>query len=222
MGQNDFRGGMAYAKVRHIVYPGDPIMKRLVIAVLAILVTACGEGITPPPQPALLGSELTFYRFSSDAFEHAPREAGFWAVKGEDRSLVLRYTDTHAEFMRFEVDASSLWKRPDGSAFQSGDSIYISVNLDSSGRMIFRFAPSGLKFDARQAARLTIDSSRRNADINGNGSVGPDDVLLALRAGIWKQELPLLPWLKLPGVNLAGDVATVDIHDFTGFGMAVN
>lgn len=199
-----------------------PMMQRLVFAALAILVTACGEGITPPPQTALLDSELTFYRFSADAFENAPREAGFWAVKGEARAVVLRYADTNAEFMRFEVGASSLWKRPDGTAFQNGDSIYISVNLDSSGKMIFRFAPSGLKFDAAQPARLRIDSSRRDPDINGNGWVGPDDALLELRAGIWKQELPLLPWLKLPGVSLSGDVATADIHDFTGFGMAVN
>lgn len=197
-------------------------MKRFVIVGLAILVTACSEGITPPPQTSLLAGEPTFYRFSADAYEQAPREGGFWAVKGENRGLVLRYADTNAEFMRFEVDAASLWKRPDGTTFQTGDSIYISVKVDPAGAMIFRFAPSGLEFDGAQPARLTIDSSRRNPDLNGNGWVGPDDMLLHLRAGIWKQELPLLPWLKLPEVNLSGDVARADIHDFTGFGMAVN
>ena len=197
-------------------------MKRSVVAVVAILITACSERVMPPAQTALLSNDLTFYRFDGAAFEHVPRQASFYAVKGEPRTLVLRYTDTNAEFLRFSVGAQSLSQRPDGTQFQAGDSVLISVDVDAAGAMVFRFSPSGLKFSASSPAALTIDYARRNPDIDGNGVVGLGDALLEIRAGIWKQELPLLPWFKIPTLNLSGDAARADIHDFTGFGMAVN
>lgn len=197
-------------------------MNRFVIAALAILVTGCSERVTEPIQPALLGNDLTFYRFDNAAFDQAPRQASFWAVKGESRSLVLRYADTQAEFLRFEVGPESLSLRPDGTPIQQGDSVRISVDVDAEGLMVFRFSPSGLKFDRWSPAKLVIDRGRSNPDIDGNGWVGLGDTLLDLRAGVWKQELPLLPWLKVPSLNLFGNIARADVHDFTGFGMAVN
>lgn len=212
---------MAYAACGCVHFEGKA-MRRLVIALAAIAVSGCSERITETAQPALLGNDLTFYRFSAAAFEHAPKQAGFWAVKGTSRVLSVRYGDTHEEFLRFEVDAQALAKRPDGSTIEDGDSIYISVSLEPSGEMIFRFSPSGLKFDGAHPARLVLNGSRRNPDIDGDGTVGLGDALLEQRAGIWKQELPLLPWFKLPSLNLSSDVMQADIHDFTGFGMAVN
>lgn len=198
-------------------------MNRLaVVATLAILTSGCGERVTSPIQPSLLTNDLTFYRFDAAAFEHVPRHASFWAVKGENRRLVLHYSDTKAEFLRFDVGAESLSLRPDGTRFEDGDSVRISVEVDAEGLMVFRFAPSGLKFNASQPARLTIDRKRSDPDIDRNGYVGLGDALLDLRSGIWKQELPLLPWLKVPSINLFGNISRADVHDFTGFGMAVN
>ena len=89
-------------------------MKRSALALLAI-VAACGDGgVTPPVQTALLDSDLKFYRFDATAFEQAPRHASFWAVRGESRALVLRYNDTNAEFLRFEVGPSALRERRTG------------------------------------------------------------------------------------------------------------
>ena len=198
-------------------------MKRLIIAAMAMVTASCAEDVAAPsPRALLLTGEPTFYRFDATAFAHAPREAGFWAVKGERRQLVLRYTDTNSEFMRFDVGGESLSRRPDGTVIQDGDSVFISVRVDPAGDMIFRFSPSGLKFESSDPARLIVNYARSNPDINRNGSVGLDDVLAELTAAIWKQELPLLPWLKLPTLNLSGDIARTDVHDFTGFGMAVN
>jgi hypothetical protein len=206
-------------------------MKRFVLAVVAILITGCNERVTTPVQhtelsdelvTGQLGSDLTFYRFDETAFQNVPRAASFWAVKGASRELVLRYIDTGEEFLRFEVGPESLLKRPDGTLIVAGDSVMISVHVPPSGEMIFRFSPSGLKFDPVNPARLTINHARSNPDLDGNGFVSFADVLLAANAGIWKQEMPLLPWIPIPSLNLFGGISTADINDFTGFGMAVN
>src|SRR5688572_27713154 len=142
-------------------------MKRFVLAVVAILITGCNERVMTPVQHTELSAdgfgslklsdELTFYRFDETAFQNAPRGANFWAVKGASRDLVLRYSDTGEEFLRFEVGPESLLQRPDGTPIVDGDSVMISVHLPPSREMIFRFSPSGLKFDASNPARLTIN-----------------------------------------------------------------
>jgi hypothetical protein len=206
-------------------------MKRSLFAVVAILITGCSESVVAPVQRDLILDEstlsrstdfLTFYHFSDAAFANAPRQANFWAVKGGSRALVLRYADTNEEFLRFEVGPASLLRRPDDTLIADGDSVMISVHLPPSGEMIFRFSPSGLKFDPSNPARLTINHARSNPDLNGDGLVDLTDLVLDAGAHIYKQEDPLDPWFQIPSINLFGGVSTADILDFTGFGMAVN
>jgi hypothetical protein len=183
--------------------------------VLVLLSAACteleqGPG---PEQAGLLSSDLTFLRFSDDAFQAAEKQASFWAVRGQARSLVLRYSDTHEPFLEFHVGENSLI---------DGDSVQISVQVDAGGAVAFRFAPSGLRFNHSAPAILRIDHGRKQADIDADGDVDLADGLLAITAGIWKQDLPALPWLKLPTVNLLGTVAQTNVYDFTSFGMAVD
>lgn len=197
-------------------------MRRIVFAMVAILVTGCSDSVSPRLEPSLLSGDLTFLRFDSTAQTAAVREAGFWAVRGEPATLLLRYSDTGETYLRFDVGAGSLEQRPDGSRFAEGDSVWITVRAESNGVFAFRFQPSGLKFSAAEPAVLTLDHARTDPDIDGNGSFGLSDTVLALTAGIWKQELPILPWLRIPTLRLTGTVVRADVHDFTGFGMAVN
>lgn len=199
-------------------------MRRFVVIALTVWTAACADldKVATPPQQGLLDGELTFYRFDRKAFEAAEKSASFWAVRGQERSIALRYNDTGAEFMRFTVGAESLERRPDGSAFAAGDSIQISVRVDETGNVAFDFQPSGLRFSGSKPAILRIDATRAEDDIDGNGQVNLGDLLLALRSSVWKRELPGLPWLKLPAINLSGDIVQTNVHDFTGFGMATN
>ena len=198
-------------------------MKYSTLAVLLVFAAGCADTdpTTAPTQANLLSSAPTFYRFSDAAFAVAEKSGSFWAVKGQQRGIVLRYSDTGAAFMRFDVPAAALAQRPDGSAFQAGDSVQISVQVDAGGDFIFRFEPSGLKFNNAAPAVLTLDHSRTNPDINGDGRANLGDFVASLTGGIWKQELPILPWIKLPTLNLS-TTARTDVDDFTGFGMAVN
>jgi hypothetical protein len=115
--------------------------------------------------------------------------------------------------MLFEVGPNSL---------VATDSVLISVAVDATGRLAFDFQPSGLRFNSSAPATLRIDRARSNPDIDANGSVDLTDVLLSVQAGIWKRELPLLPWVRLPTLNLLGTVVAAEVYDFTNFGMAVD
>jgi hypothetical protein len=200
-------------------------MKRFVLAAaLATLISGCGSDavMMPEPQQLLMLGEPEFLQFDEQAYGAAQKEGSFWAVKGEERSIVLRYSDNGAAFLRFNVGPESLATRPDGTAFEKGDSVLISVAVDSDGAMVYRFSPSGLRFAAAEPAELKLDYGRANPDFNGDGRTDPFDSLAALQLGVWKQELPVLPWLKIPSLRVVNTVVKAEIHDFTGFGMAVN
>ncbi|MGQ0814306.1 MAG: hypothetical protein ACT4O1_07550 [Gemmatimonadota bacterium] len=197
-------------------------MKCFVVAMVAILVTGCGDDVLPPRSQDLLSTDPTFLKFDDDAFATVEKQASFWAVKGEARAVSLRYGDTGEAFLRFEVGAQSLSTRPDGSAINAGDSILISVRLEADQSMAVRFSPSGLKFDGSHPAVLRLSYARANPDVNGDGTVDLTDAVLETAVAVWKQEQALLPWFKIPSIQLSDDAVQADIFDFTGFGMAVN
>lgn len=190
-------------------------MIRKLAAALVLLTAACSdfEQGPPPEQAGLVTSDLTFLRFRDDAYQAAEKQGSFWAVPGQARTLVLRYSDTNQPFLEFHVGEQTLVDQ---------DSVQISVQVDASGALSFHFAPAGLKFNRWAPAVLRIDHGRKQADIDADGDVDLADSLLAITAGIWKQDLPVLPWLKLPTVNLLGTVAQTNVYDFTSFGMAVD
>ena len=190
-------------------------MKVIPVAALAALLISCSDAdqTSLTEQTALLSDQLTFLRFSDGAYAAAEKSGSFWAVPGQARSITLRYTDTGAEFMHFEVGPNSL---------TSTDSVEISVQVDANGDFAFHFEPSGLKFNPDAPALLRAEYSRINGDVNADGDVDTSDQLLTIHAGFWKRELPLLPWVKIFSVSLNQTVERAKIYDFTSFGMAVD
>jgi len=51
-------------------------------------------------------------------------------------------TDSGAEFLRFEVPADGLYRKPDGTTFGPGDSIRITVTVVDPKKFLFEFQPS--------------------------------------------------------------------------------
>ena len=190
-------------------------MRAFAVALLATLAISCADvdRVSLPPQAAVSTGELTFLRFSDDAYAAAEKGGSFWAAPGQDRSIALRYTDTGQEFMRFEVGATSL---------AGSDSVLITVRVNDAGNLVFHFEPSGLQFNTSAPALLRINHARANPDVDADGDVDLTDSVLETQATIWKQELPGLPWLKLPSINLTGDIEQAKVYDFTSFGMAID
>jgi hypothetical protein len=186
---------------------------RWTAALLGLLLISCSDADQfSPPRASLLTSELTFLRFNADAYQVAEKTASFWAVKGDSRTLTLHFADTGQEYLKFQVGPNSLVDQ---------DSVLISVRVDENGAFEFEFSPSGLRFNPSAPAVLALNHARTNGDIDGDGDVDAIDLLRAQQAGVWKRELPFLPWQRIPSANL-GSVERSDVYDFTSFGMAVD
>lgn len=190
-------------------------MKRLPVLLLGLALFACADAdrLSTPRDAALLTSDLTFLRFDDRAFAAAQQSGSFWARRGEAGRLTLRYADSGEAFLQFDVGPNALVDR---------DSVLISVKVDAAGDLAFHFEPSGLRFNSLAPARLTIDFGRADRDVDADGDVDLVDAVLRQQVSIWKRELPLLPWVKIPSLNLLGTTEQASIYDFTSFGMAVD
>ncbi|MGQ0562367.1 MAG: hypothetical protein ACT443_10890 [Gemmatimonadota bacterium] len=194
-------------------------MKRWLFLLCTVLLTAsCNDDTTDPDDDAVPESELTFLRFES-ANAVTVRSARFYAVKGQNRELELKYADG-SDFLEFEVGSNSLLRAPGGRLFQRGDSVLITVTLGAGDRMIVRFEPSGLIFNPASPAELEINYAKADDDIDNDGDRDNSDELLELRLRIWKQEQPGLLWLPQASFRIDDDEIEALIFSFTGFAMA--
>ncbi|MGH7482589.1 MAG: hypothetical protein ACRELV_10570 [Longimicrobiales bacterium] len=189
---------------------------------------ACDDGPTAPPEtpPVKLEDELTFVRFPPELLSRIEREGSVWAVRGENRELVLNYLpeageEEGEEFLEFDIPGEALLRRPDGAAFAEGDSILITISVATDGRFLFDFQPSGLIFDPDHPAELEVTYRRAEGDLNGDGSVDGEDDELERELSIWKQEAEGQPWIRVGSATFElNDEIEADIFGFTGFCVA--
>jgi len=190
-------------------------------------VLACDRAATTELETGgVAEQQLQFLRFSSSSAVTV-RTASFWAVKGQNRKLIMRYAparpgDTGDTFLEFEVRNNSLLTRPGGLLLLPGDSILITVALDNSDRFILHFEPSGLLFNPLDPPRLDINYARADHDIEHDGDQDEHDRTLESALRVWKQELAGLPWLPQISVRIDDDDIEAKILGFTSFAMASN
>lgn len=198
---------------------------------LVLLIVAMGVGCdssTDPGEIEVDENELQFLRFPADLIPLITREGSFWAVSGDNRELSLRYApqpgdgdEEGEEFLRFSVPGDALYARPDGTRFQRGDSIRITVRVDPQNRVLFEFEPSGLVFDPDHRPELKITYRRIGDDLNGDGRHDGSDDDLERRLNMWKREQPGDPWHILGSIKLEeAKELEAKISSFTGFCIA--
>ena len=96
----------------------------LLVALAAL--AACGGDTTAPSQKT--SNDLHFLRLSTSAPPLQATVVSFYALKGADREIRVRFQNGE-DFLRFRVFANSLLQRPDGSAFANGDSVKITITI---------------------------------------------------------------------------------------------
>ncbi len=190
-----------------------------------LVAPGCDSEGTGPEDEGVPEGELTFVRFSASVLARVERQGSFWAVRGENRELVLRYAperpdEVGKEFLEFEVPGNALLRRPDGTPFEPGDSVLITVQVASGDRFLFEFEPSGLVFDPEHPAEIEVNYEEADHDLNGDGLLNSADDLLELRLRIWRQEQSGDPWFPITSLRIREDEIRADIASFTGFALA--
>ncbi|HEX8246496.1 MAG TPA: hypothetical protein VF541_23530 [Longimicrobium sp.] len=181
-----------------------------------------GDGPTDPierPQ-----SELIFLRAAGGAPALQTDRIQFWAKAGDGVEREIRYSNTAPgyagdECLRFKIPGNGLLKKPDGSLFQRGDSVLITVTVVDLQHFNFEFQPSGLQFSPDHPAELRVSFKWADPDLNGDGVVNDRDRNFDF--GFWKQEAEGLPWRRI-STSRDSDLqeARANILGFTKYAMA--
>ena len=162
--------------------------------------------------------QLGIVRFAGGLPVIQTRDTTIWVTRERGGEIRLRYRPPGGgsggrEFLRFRVPGGSLLRRPGGEAFEDGDSIQIRLEIEDPARFLFRFSPSGLRFDPDRPAELEVQYEGAESE-----DVGVEDAL-----ALWRQEQPGDPWVELATLRLKdNDEVRARITGFTGFALATN
>jgi hypothetical protein len=187
------------------------------LAILAGLATACDDSATNSEPPDMVEeSQLDFVPLRGDAPPLETMDTTFWAVKGEERDLEIRFQGqggpgTGQKFLVFEVEEQTLLRRPDGTQFAEGDSIEIRVVIDPEF-YIASFEPSGLTFNQDEPAKLKIEYDEA------------EDEFLEREQEfeLWRQENPGDPWERIGTIQIEElDEIEALLFGFTRYALAV-
>ena len=194
--------------MRRYLFPG----------ILAILAWgACSSDPTGPDQrPA---DQLIFLRLAANAPPFQSSTVSFYAKRGVDREGRIYFQDSEGgrgeEFARLKIDAGSLLARPDGTRFQTGDSVLVTLRIVDPLTLQIELLPSGLTFNKDRPAKLKLDYDFADDDYNRDGVVDIDDDAAELKFSIWRQRQPGEPWIRQGTVKIE-DQKEVEA-ELTGF-----
>jgi hypothetical protein len=196
--------------------------KTFVALTLLLAIAACSSDPntdnTRPP------GELTILELAQGTPPLVTDSVGFWAVAGEDREVRIDIAPDQ-DYLKFRVRPDALLRYPDGTLFQPGDSVFITVKVINPDSLYFQFSPSGLEFDASEPAELSLDYDHAGFTVEGDydndGDVDSDDDDLESDFAIWQQENPGDPFVRLNGlIEVEVDEINVDILSFTRYALA--
>ena len=198
-------------------------MRRLFVASCAAVLLACSDSSGPQGVP---NAQLNIVRQDSLAPPLVAKRDSFWAKVGDGRELHLNYqganpADTGEEFLRFEVPGDALWRKPDGSAFQVGDSILITITVIDTSKFLFQFEPAGLQFSSEHPARLKVKYFEADHDFNDDGVEDAADSTIEHSLDVWKREGPTAVWYRVGSVKFEElDEIDANILSFTEYSVA--
>lgn len=141
----------------------------------------------------------------------------FWAKQGEDRTgEIFAVGGTSGgngdRLVRLRVRKDAQIVLPNGTRLAKGDSVRISMQIIDPVTLTTQFEPSGLVFEGKKVAQLTMWYGRTNA--GGTTS-------LEKRLSIFKQESATDPWNRLSSTVLSEtDEVQAYIGGFTNYVIA--
>lgn len=199
------------------------MIHRLVFVAAAAAVLACNDNVGPGGVPH---AQLHIVRQDTLAPPLVATKDSFWAKVSDGRELHFNYqgatpADTGEEFLRFEVPGDGLLRKPDGSAFQTGDSILITITIVDPTRFLFQFEPAGLQFSPDHPARLKVRYLQAEHDFNEDGVEDSADSTIEHVLDMWRREGPTADWFRIGSVKFEDlDEIAANIRSFTEYALA--
>ena len=199
-------------------------MNRVRILLAALLLAACSDDTSGPG--GVPDATLNFVRQDPTAPPLVAARDSFWAKVGDGREVRLFYqgstpADSGEEFLRFEVPGDALYRRPNGSAFQAGDSILITVTVVDPERLVFEFGPSGLQFHPDHPARLRIRYGNCDHDFDDDGDLDEADDDIESQLALWHRSSPSALWVQVGTVKFEeADEIDANIATFSQYAVA--
>jgi len=196
-------------------------MRRLLLICAAAALVSCSESSGPSSVP-----DAQLHIITQDTTGPAldSTVAHFWAKVGEGREVRIGYlppADSGEDFLRFEVPGDALLRKPDGTAFQPGDSIEITLTVVDPMRFLVRFEPAGLEFNPNQPARLKFHYEHADHDFDANGVINAADSTIEHQLDLWRRETTTAPWFRQGSVKFE-ELEEIDanILSFTEYAIA--
>jgi len=200
-------------------------------AALAAAAGGCSDSSAPDPsvpsQPGdtKLTADLGIVRRSTAISGFVDTVVTFYAVRGQDREGRIFFLAPDGspgeEFVRLKIGSATLLARPDGSPVADGDSVLITMRVVDPALLLVEFQPSGLQFNPAEPAELEMQYGEGDDDLNHDVRQDSEDAALISSLGIWRQELPGLPFVRLSS-SLFTSIAACDtkITGFTRYALA--
>ena len=203
-------------------------MRRFSVRYLTLLgmvaaFAACQE--LSGPDDGVEESDLTFVEFAANAPPLESDSVVFWAVRGETRVGEMRYVTPHyvGKCLLFRVPAQALLRYPNGKPVLQGDSVKITIRIETEDRFDFSFEPHGVVFDPDHPAELEVRYIWSNLDYNGDGQVNERDEKDAERISFWHQTTPGAKWTRVPTSHLLDAVeARAPVLGFSRYALAID
>jgi hypothetical protein len=188
-------------------------------ALLSVL-SSCGDPSGPGTRTGVPPGELVFIRQAANAPALEATQVSFWAVAGEHTEVELEYVDGR-ECLEFDVPGDALLARPDGTRFQRGDSVLITIRVVDPTLYDFEFQPAGLRFDPEHPARLEVSYRYADPDFNQDGVVDERD--RSLDFGFWRREAGASGWDEIFTVRDASiEELRAEVRGFTRYAVAAD
>jgi len=197
-------------------------MRRFLWLFSAAALLNCSDNTGPAGVPE---AQLHFVRQDVLSPPLDSTVAHLWAKVSEGREVRISYQPpggSAEEFLRFEVPGDALLRKPDGTAFQVGDSILITITvLDPTGLFQFRFEPSGLQFNPDHPARLKLHYINADRDFDDDGDVDSTDDAIEHLLDLWQREGSTGPWFRVGSVKFEElDEVDANILSFSEYALA--
>ncbi len=172
---------------------------------------------TAPTAPHILQQSptaplLTAYRIS------------FWARRGTQTGVGVNYRPAPGQsqgdpFLRFKIPINGLVAGADGVPLARGDSVLITLTIDSVSFFV-DFQPSGVLFSKSSPAQLAIWYQDANPDLNGDGVVDSTDAALQQQLAIWS-ESTTSAWKQLSSKNdTTQQYVASEVYHFSSYAVA--